>query len=40
MGFGASQSDLETILARKYPFMDFWAHPAADKITVDSTPQD
>ena len=29
----ADQSDLETILARKYPFMDFWSLPA-DKITV------
>ena len=36
----ADQSDLEDILARKYPFLDFWAHPAADKITVTSTAQD
>ena len=36
----ADQSDLETILARKYPFMDFWAHPAADKVTITSSAAD
>ncbi len=36
----ADQSDLETILARKSPFVDFWAHPAADKITIDSSAAD
>ena len=32
--------DLETILARKSPFIDFWSHPAADKITIDSSAAD
>ena len=36
----ADESDLETILARKSPFIDFWAHPAADKITIDSSAAD
>ena len=36
----ADQSDLEAILARKYPFIDFWAHPGADKITIDSSAAD
>lgn len=36
----ADQSDLEDILARKYPFLDFWSHPAADRITVTSTAAD
>ena len=36
----ADQSDLEDILARKYPFLDFWSHPAADKISVTSTAAD
>ncbi len=35
-----AESDLEAILARKSPFIDFWAHPAADKITIDSSAAD
>jgi len=36
----ADESDLETILARKSPFIDFWAHPSADKVTIDSSAAD
>ena len=36
----ADQSALEDILGRKYPFLDFWCHPAADKVTIDSSDQD
>ena len=39
MGFGANLDDLEAAVARKYPFMDYWAHPAADLITIDSSAQ-
>ncbi len=35
----ADESDLEDILGRKYPFMDFWSLPA-DKITVAGTAAD
>lgn len=35
----ADESDLEDILGRKYPFMDFWSVPA-DKITVPGTADD
>lgn len=35
----ATVETIEEILARKYPFLDYWAHPAADKITIDSSAQ-
>ncbi|MBW2674252.1 MAG: hypothetical protein JRD89_12700 [Deltaproteobacteria bacterium] len=39
MGFGVTLTAVETALARKYPFMDFWSLPA-DKLTVGATAAD